>query len=434
MHESENLADTGQTKNPQDSLPQDANYFLRIGQWLLITATGGFLVWAAWAPLDAGVPAPGVTIVESYRKTVAHLTGGIVTNIYVRDMQAVKEGQALITLDTSATLAQYQAAIKEYLAVLAAWSRLDAERRHASAISFPKELTEANNSLDSSKQIEAQRALFKARRHALESDIHVLAAAAQTYEQEAKSKSGQLNVLQIQLSGLRELASEGYVARNTQLELERQAIELEGSIALALNQSRDARLRLQQRKEEFQKDVETDLTLAQGKLSVLKEQVDNFYAEWTRTTIRSPVDGFVNALAVHTIGGVVRGGDSIMEIIPTDERLIFEVKIASHLIDLVHVDLPVDIQLENFHDQPNLIIEGRILSVSADLVPDRNPQQPPYYVARVELTGNGRTTLGNRRLQPGMIVSALIKTGERSLLSYLIQPLRRRMHEALKEV
>lgn len=433
MSETDKLCDSPDRRDAEERLPREARRFLRLGIAFLLIVVGGFVFWAAWAPLDAGVPAPGVAIVESHRKTVAHLTGGIVKEIHVRDTQAVAAGMPLLMLDATTATAEYQAALKEYYAVLAARARLDAERGNARRVAFPEALVNARLDGDAARQMAAQLNLFHARRAALAGEIRVLAAASRTYEQDARSKAAQLRLLREQLDGLRALAGEGYVARNAQLDLERQVLDLEGRIDLARNQAEDARLRSSQREEDFLREVETELADAQRKLSVLAERVTNLRFELERTVIRAPVDGHVNALAIHTVGGVVRPAEPLMEVIPKDEKLIFEVKVATHLVDLVHVGLLADVQMENFHDQPGVVIEGRVISVSADLVTDRNPQLPPYYVVRVELTEQGRNTLGKRQLQPGMHVSALIKTGERSFLEYLMRPLLRGLHEAMKE-
>ncbi|WP_217125957.1 HlyD family type I secretion periplasmic adaptor subunit [Hydrogenophilus thiooxidans] len=420
-------------------LPDEATRFLRIGVWILLLFFGGFLVWAATAPLDAGVPAPGVTIVESKRKTVSHLTGGIVKAILVQDMTFVEAGQPLIILDDTTVSAQYQSALKEYAALLATKARLEAERSGAKAVTFPQTLYELGATGDAAQQIAQQQALFRSRQEALAAQLRVLDETARTAEQNAAARTEQLQFLKEQLDGMRALAQEGYAPRNTQLELERQALELQNQITLAKQQAKDARLRAQSLQEEYRKEVETHLAEVTKQLAVVEERVRALKEELERTVIRAPVAGYVNALAVHTVGGVVRPGEPLLEIIPKDEKLVFEVQVPPHHIERVHPGLLAEVQLANFHDLAGKVLEGRVISVSADLVTDRtlalgSQPLPPHYLARVELTENGWQTLGpNRHLQPGMPVTVLIKTGERTFLQYLIKPIWERLHSAVKE-
>ncbi len=420
-------------------LPRQAKRFLYLGLILLLVFLGVFLAWAALAPLDAGVPAPGVTIVETKRKTVAHLTGGIVREILVTDMQYVEEGQPLIVLDPTTATAQYQSALKEYYALLAAKARLEAERREAGGVAFPRELMEAGDEGEAGSQIRLHQALFAARRQALGAELRVLEEAASTYASEAAARREQLKLLEEQLAGMRGLAGEGYAPRNTLLELERQALELRSRIDLLERQAHEARLRMRLRRDDYRKEVEGQLAEVSKQAAIVGERVAALKEELERTTIRSPATGYINALAVHTVGGVVRPGEPLMEIVPKHERLIFEVQIPPHHIDRVHAGQLADIQLANFHDLSGATLEGRVLSVSADLVVDRTPlggagQVPPHYVAQIELTERGKETLGPRRtLQAGMPVTVLIKTGERTFLEYLLKPITERLHTAIKE-
>ncbi len=418
----------------EEHLPHEAKRFLRIGMLILLVLVGGFFAWAALAPLDAGVPAAGVTIVESKRKTVAHLSGGIVKEILVRDMQFVHAGDPLVVLDETTASAQYESANKEYLSLMAMKARLEAERADASTIRFPEELIEAaKTDPEAGRQMALQRDLFAARRSSLASDLRVFEEQVRTYSQDAASKREQLTLLQEQLKGIRSLAAEGYAPQSQRLDLERQALDLQARLDLSQRQADEARLRAAQRREEYRKEVESQLAEVAKQVAVLDEKRRALREELTRTVIKAPVDGYVNALAVHTVGGVVRPGEPLMEIIPADERLEFEVRVPAHLIEHVHQGLKADVMLQNFSKELPHPLEGEVVSVSADLVVDKDPNVPPHYLARVRLTDKGRETLGNRLLQPGMPVSVVIKTGERTFLHYLVDPLLRRFHQALTE-
>lgn len=421
-----------------ESLPlvdsaQELRRFVRLGLWVLLLGFGGFLTWAALVPLDAGVPAPGTAVVESKRKTISHLEGGIVKQIHVKEAQYVEAGQALITLDDTIVAANYQGALKQYYARLAQRARLEAERLDRPTIEFPPILKAAGSEGEAALQMGAQQQLFFARRSALDQQIRVLRAQVETYLAEARAKKQQLVFLSEQLGGIRSLAKEGYVARNDQFDLERQTIELRNQIDLAERQAQETRLKLAQVRQDYRKEVETELAEVIHELAVIEEKVKALKDQLDRTVIRAPVAGYVTGLAVHTIGGVIKPGEVLMDIVPENERLLFEAKVPAQFIDRVHPGLLADIQLQAFLSQPQLFIEGKVVSVSADLLADSNPQLPPYYLARIEVTEKGKRQLGQRYLQPGMAATVIIKTGEQTFLEYLMRPLLRRLHTALTE-
>jgi protease secretion system membrane fusion protein len=140
----------------------------------------------------------------------------------------------------------------------------------------------------------------------------------------------------------------------------------------------------------------------------------------------------VVGLAAHTIGGVVQPGARIMDVIPKGVPLTLEARVEPHLIDRIHPGLPADIRFGTFVSEPGLVVEGKVLSVSADLVADQ-PNQPPYYLARVGVTPEGMQTLGSRQLQPGMPAEVIIKTGERTFMHYLLWPAIRRLATSFRE-
>jgi len=416
-------------------LPREARRFMRLGWWTLLVLVGGFFLWAAWAPLSAGVPAQGVTIVESKRKTVAHRTGGIVAKILVRDMQYVHAGDSLIVLDATTESAGYEAANKEYWALVAKMARLEAERSGTDEITFPRELIEAAETDEQAKrQMALQRDEYQARRASLASDLKVLAEQERIFLDDAAAKRKQLKLLQEQLDGLRALAREGYATKARLWDLERQVLDLRSQIELSERRAREARLRATQRKKAYRQEVESQMTETARQLAVLEERRRTLQDALTRTVIRAPVDGYVNALAVHTVGGVVRAGEPLMEVVPTDEQLEFEVQIPAHLIEHVRPNMLAEVMLQNYSKDLPHPLEAEVVSVSADLVVSPNPNVPPHYVARLRLTEKGKQTLGSRVLQPGMPVSVLIKTGERTLLQYLIDPLVRRLHQSMTEL
>ncbi|MDO9535208.1 MAG: HlyD family type I secretion periplasmic adaptor subunit, partial [Bacillota bacterium] len=260
----------------------------------------------------------------------------------------------------------------------------------------------------------------------------------QGYEGVLNARQAQFDYLQQDLKGMRDLVQEGYAPRNRLLELERMAAEAMASIADIRGNMQRARsaiaelkMRVNLRNQEYRKEVDTHL--ADIRLQVQAEG-DKYKAasnELGRTIIRAPSEGQVVGLAVQTVGGVISPGQMLMNIVPDNEPLLLETRVPPHLIDSVKPGALTDVRFSSFAHSPQLVVEGKIASISNDLLAE--PDQPPYYLARIVITPEGMQELGKRQLQPGMPVEVIIKTGERSVLTYLLHPLLKRMAASMKE-
>lgn len=425
----------------------DSNRPALIGLMLLAGCLLAFLAWAFLAPLDEGVPAMGTVTVESKRKIVQHLTGGIIKEILVKESQEVKSGDPLILLDDTTTKANYEAARQQYFALQAQADRLDAEASKADAITFSQSLLSATNDPLAVENMEIQKQLFLTRRAALQGELAILTAAERAaqeqirgLEAQARGKKEQLRFVREQLEGSRELAKEGYLPRIRLFEEERMASdllasssELQSSVLRAKNAAIEAKQRLAQRQRDFQKEVETQYSDYRRESMVASEKFRSAKEDYSRSTIRAPVDGFVSGLSALTVGSVIPPAGRLMDIVPKDEALILEVKIDPNLIDRVHSGLLVDINMHAFANDPSLVLEGVLESVSPDLIFESNPNIPPHYLGRVRVTAKGLKRLGSRELQPGMPAQVMIKTGERTLVQYLLKPLLMRLSASMKE-
>ena len=428
----------------------DVTKWVRIGIAVLVLGVGGFFAWAAMAPLDEGVPVPGVVTVDMKRKTVQHLSGGIVKRMHVRESQLVKRGDVLIELDDIQARANFESLRQVYVALRASESRLAAERRGAERIAFHPDLSAGDNAPHAAQFIAAQQQLFESRRAALKGDIAILNETAAAQEESLKgltaqlgSRRAQLRLLEEQLSGTRDLVKEGYLPRNTQLEQERSAAELnatlsdiQGNILRTGRAIAEIRLRATQRRQEFLRDAETQLADVKRDIASTYEKLAAAREDLRRILIRSPVDGQVVGLSVFTEGGVIGAGQRLMDIVPIGEPLVLETKVPPHLIDRIHTGLPADVSFHGFVNEPRLVVEGTVVSVSADLLSEPAAAGQPvssYYLARVVVTPQGMKDLEAHRMQPGMPADVIIKTGERTLLAYLVRPLLQRIAVALKE-
>jgi len=428
--------------------PADTGRAARVGLWALGLGFGGFLLWAAFAPLDEGVPAQGTVMVDTKRKTVQHLSGGIIKRVLVREGEIVQEGQPLIELDAATARANYESVRQRYLGLRAMQGRLEAEQTDADSVRFHPDLIEAASDPLIKVQMDTQHQLFQSRRASLraalqgiEESIRGQEALLQTYQGMLGPRRSQLALLQEELNHTRSLVAEGYAPRNRQLELERQVAESNAAIAELMGNSVRAQraiaeLRQQAvaRSQEYRKEVETELGNVLREVQSDAEKLVAVRADLERTEIRSPASGQAIGLAVQTVGGVIQAGQKLMDIVPEDEPLLLEAKIEPHLIDKVRTGLMTDVRFNAFSHSPQLVVEGEIVSVSSDLLTEQvGGAQISYYLARVKVTPEGMKVLGKRRLQPGMPVEVIVKTGERSMLTYLLNPLTKRLAASMKE-
>ena len=419
----------------------------RFGLWALAIGFGGFLLWAAFAPLDEGVAAPGLVSVDTHRKPVQHLTGGLVKEVMVREGQAVKEGQVLIKLDEAAARANHEAARQKYMTLRAMEGRLLAEQAGASRINFHPELVTAAaqdpliRSLMTTQEqlLAARRGNLAADLQSLRQQIHGNEETVRAYRMMIESRKSQLALLTEELRNIRGLVADGYAPRTRQWELERSVAEvnaslseLTGNIMRAQSGIGDLRSRLVAREQDYRKDVEQQMADVRAQVEAEGERLRALANDLARIEIRAPASGQVVGLAMQTPGGVIQSGQKLMDIVPFDEPLLLEARVQPNFIDRVHAGLPVDVRFSTFAHTPTLVVEGMVKSVSSDLITDPATQQS-YYLARVEVTPEGKKQLGNRQLQAGMPTEMIFRTGERSLLTYLLGPLYKRMAASMKE-
>ena len=425
----------------------DTSAVARAGLWVLGLGFGGFLLWAALAPLDEGVPTLGSVTLDTKRKTVQHLSGGIVKEVLVHEGQQVKEGEPLLRLDPAVARANYEAVRQRYLGYRAMQSRLFAEQAGKDAIDFHPDVKAAMSDPLIKQQVTTQQQLIQSRRAALAADLQGIEESIQGLKEQLGSyqniliqRKNQLSLLNEELNNVRGMVKEGYAPRNRQLELERMVAESNAAIAdlvgnsLRVNrQVAELGQRSMARKQEYRKEIESQLADITRETQSDAEKFVAVTADLDRMEIKSPANGQVVGLTVQTVGAVLQPGQKLLDVVPDNQTLLLEAHIPPHLIDKVQTGLPADIRFNSFAHSPQLVLEGKILSISGDLLSDPQAPQYAYYLARVQVTPAGMKTLGQRQMQPGMPVEIVIKTGERSLLTYLIHPLTKRMAASLKE-
>lgn len=423
---------------------------VRFGLMTLIVGFGGFMLWAALAPLDEGVPGTGIVGVDSKRKTIQHLKGGIVEALTVREGDRVKAGDVLLRLNDTEIKAQLDIVRGQYSVVKATEARLQAERDGKSAVTFAPELVEAGKTDPrAAEAMRVQAQLFAARKSALSSEMGVMDQTIAGLEQQIRGlesveagKKIQIDLLNKELGSLRGLADEGFVPRNKLYDLERVQADLSGSRGSDLAQIArlkaaigEMSLRKLQRQQDFRKEVETQMSDVQRDVGSQTDRLTALSEEFERTVIKAPTDGSVVGLEAHTVGGIIRPGERIMDIVPEGDTLVVEAQLPVNLIDKVHVG-----QLAKVHFQIVLgggvqpAIEGKVLQVSADRLTDQR-SGVPYYSSRIQITPNGEAELAKNKIkpQPGMQTDVVIVTGERTMLQYLMGPLMARINSGMKE-
>ncbi|NWG74602.1 MAG: HlyD family type I secretion periplasmic adaptor subunit [Rubrivivax sp.] len=425
----------------------DTQQPIRLGLWVLVGGFALFLLWAAWAPLGEGVVAPAKVSIETRRLAIQHQFGGVIRSLAVVEGQQVKRGDVLIELDDATTRAGFESVRQNYLAQRAMESRLLAEMAGAASIQFHQDLTAAPDPVAmqlmaaQEKLFAARRAAVAAERAAAQEQVAGLRGQIEGLEQVLDSRRARRELQATQLEGLRALAAEGYAPRNQVLRLEEEVADLGGAIADNLAQIQRARnaiaeieMRMAQRQQELLTEASSQLAEVRREVQANEERLVATRAELGRTRITAPTDGQVVGLAVAGVGGVVSPGQRLMDIVPRQVSLLLDAQVPPHVIDRVRAGDAAEVRFSAFADSPTLVVDGRVLSLSGDALTEQLANGvSTYYLARIEITPDGLASLGNRNMHPGMPAEVLIKTGERSMLTYLLHPLTKRIAAAMKE-
>ncbi len=429
---------------------RSVQFFTRAGWLLTLVGAGSFFLWASLAPLDQGIAVQGTVVVSGKRKAVQSLDSGVVSRILVTEGQAVKEGEPLFRLDQTQVEADVQSLRAQYRMAWASLARWQSERDNLSEVNFPAELIAAGHGQDPDPRLamvlEGQRQLFSSRRQALareqaglQASIEGAGAQLAGMRRARSDLLAQADSLRQQLSNLQPLAQNGFIPRNRLLEYERQLSQVQQEMAQNAGETGrieqgivESRLRLQQQREEYQKEVRTQWADAQVKTLTLEQQLASAGFSLQHSEILAPADGIAVNLGVHTEGAVVRAGQTLLEVVPQGTRLEVEGRLPVNLIDKVGSHLPVDILFTAFNQNSTPRVTGEVSLISADQLEDEKTGQP-YYVLRTSVSDAVMEKLNGLVIKPGMPAEIFVRTGERSLLNYLFKPLLDRAGSALTE-
>jgi HlyD family secretion protein len=409
---------------------------------LLIGAVGG---WAATTELSGAVIASGSLVVESSLKKVQHPTGGVVGELLVQDGSQVRTGDLLLRLDKTVVQSNLDTVTKALIELAARRARLEAERDGADEIAYPKELTNADDP-ETVHVLAGERKLFEFRRSAqagqksqLRERIAQLNEEIRGQTDQAAAKRQEITLVNRELEGVRELFEKKLISINRLTALERDAARLEGEraqlvAAIAQSKGKIAEIELQiiQIDQNVRSDAAKELAEIRSKTSELVEKNVTAQDQLKRIDIRSPQDGIVHQLAVHTVGGVINAGEPIMLIVPQADMLIVEARVSPNDIDQLVVGQNAVLRFSGLNQQTTPELNGQVNRVSADTIQDQRTGGS-YFLVRITLPEPEVARLGAIKLMPGMPVEAFIHTGERTMLSYLMKPIVDQAYRAFRE-
>lgn len=410
---------------------------------VLVLGLGG---WAALASITGAVIASGSLTVISNSKTIQHLTGGIVSDIAVKEGDAVKAGDLIMRLDATLPKANLAIITKQMDELLARQGRLEAEREGHDVIRYPPALAKRRDDPQVRVVMMGQAKLFRARTQAMEGQrkqlrqrVSQLRDEITGLEAQRKAKADEISMIGDELTGLEKLRAKGLVPKTRLVSLRRQAARLngeEGSLiaAKARAQGRIAETEVQiiQLTRDRQAQVVSELRQVHLKISELIERRIAAEDQLRRVEIRAPIAGRIHDLEIHTIGGVVQGGKEIVKIIPSKDELIVEARLEPKDIDQVREGQTSSIRLSSFNQRKTPELTGTVSHVSADLMRD-DKRQRTFYKVRIRFDAGEIDRLEGKELIPGMPADVFIQTGSKTALSYLIEPLTDQLGRAFRE-
>jgi HlyD family secretion protein len=402
--------------------------------------------WAVLIPLAGAVVVPGNLVVQSNVKTIQHPTGGVVAQIAVQNGARVKAGDLLIRLDATQAQASLQVVSKQLDEFRARIARLVAERDGLPQPVNPAEMSARSAESNVSSLLASEASLFKARADAresqknlLQSRVAQLAEEISGLESQLTSKARQLELIGGELSGVQELWDKRIVPLTRLTTLQRESARIEGergqlisAIAETKSKVGEAQLQLVRLDQDFRAEVVKELGETQNKEAELVERGVAARDLLERIEIRAPTSGVIHQLSAHTIGGVVRAGDAIMEVVPDSDDLMIEARLQPADIDQVRTGQTAFVRFSAFNQRVTPQLSGVVSYVSADTSRDQQTSAQ-YFTVRVMLPEDERRRLAGLQLVSGMPAEVFMQTGSRTMMSYLMKPIVDQLKRAFVE-
>jgi len=407
---------------------------------------GGLGGWAMTTELSGAVIASGALVVDTNLKKVQHPTGGVVGELRVRNGDRVKAGDVVIRLDDTTTRANLAIVIKGLDELAARQARLEAERDDDENIDFAVELLARKSNPDVARIVGSEQILFDLRRKArLGQKAQLREKVAQVQDEilglsgQADAKKREIELIQRELEGVRDLWSKKLVPISRLTALEREATRLDGerqqyisAVAQAKGKISETKLQIIQIDQDLRSEVAKELREIQAKSAELVERKVAAQDQLMRVDVRAPQDGIVHQLAVHTIGGVVTASEPLMLIVPEADELTVEVKLPPQNIDQLSGGQRAILRFSAFNQRTTPEINGVVTTISADITQDQKTSAS-YYLVRISMSAAEIARLNDLKLVAGMPVEVFIQTGDRTVMSYLVKPLHDQIVKAFRE-
>jgi HlyD family secretion protein/epimerase transport system membrane fusion protein len=420
----------------------------RLGILLMATFLGGFAALGATVPIEGGAVAQGVVSPDGSRRTVQHLEGGIIASLAVRDGDHVVPGQTLMVLESVQARAAVNALENQFLTLRATQARLRAEQAGLAELELPDDLQAVLGQREAALIIQAQRALFATRRAAHQSRRAVLQQRIEQsreqirgLEAQVASTVQQLALIADELAGKEQLLRQGLVPRPEVLRLRRAQAEIDGrraehgaGIARLGQQIGEAEMQMHGIDADRADQISQQLDQVRAELATVTERLLASRDVLTRTVVTAPVAGTIVSMRFRTVEGVVKPGEAILDIVPSEEHLLIDARITPTDIDVVRAGMEAQLRFTAFAGRNQPRISGQVRSVSADRLSDQQSGQY-YYLARVEVGREAIAALGpGTELVPGMPAEVLVVRTARTMMDYLLEPLRDAFRRSFREV
>ena len=414
----------------------------RKGGLIALAFFGGLLGFAAFVPLDAGAYADGIVAVSGNRQAVQHPSGGVVTHLDVTEGQMVSKGQELLTVSASELLANERSMTMRVIALLAERNRLIAEQTGAPGVARPFEFSAftGDDANMAAQALRAQQNLFAARRASLSAQRGVLGQRIRQQSEVAAGTSAQVTsnreqsrLIKEELDAMKTLQERGFVSLNRIREMERAQAQLDGNfgayqadIARAGEAAGEARLQIAGVERQLMEEVSTRLRDVQVELGDLQPKLAAVREQLSRAIVRAPASGKVVGLKVFTVGGVIAPGETLMEIVPQDKRLVINAKASPNDGDDIQVGMKTQVRFSALQERDLPILHGAVTKISADSFEDERTGQH-YYTLEVVVPPSELAKVtairGDTGMRAGLPAQILIPLRKRSALTYLMEPL-----------
>ena len=412
----------------------------------LLFLVGGFGAWAAMASINGAIIAGATIIAESYSKRVQHQTGGIVSKILVKDGDRVTEGQALIALDPTDAKAELAIVRNSLDELQVKKARLEAQRDGVSNLAVPASILAKKDDPRIAEIMNGQLKLLQSTAESVQGKLRQLKQqVAQMNEQiggidsQMTSKKDQASLINQELAGLKKLEAKGLIPKSRILAMEREQSRLDGengelraSKASAQSRIGEVELRSLQLQEDLRTEALTELRDTEAKIGELSQREISLSSRVVRTTINAPITGLIYQMSVHTEGGVISPGETLMLIVPEGDDLVLQAQVSPNDIDQVHAGQQARVRFPSFNSRTTPEIFGEVQQIAAD-VSRVDANTPPFYAVRLVLSAKELEKLGTNRLKPGMNAEAYIQTSAHSPMTYLLRPLVDQFRRALRE-